>query len=221
MAAAPALVPWSLPARWRRRKPRTLRLPGCPSWHRAPRSRRPRRAPSCLAVPGCLPGQLEAERGAVARIALDADPPAMRGHDLVRDPEAEAQPSVGLFRDGALEALENPGLIRGRNPDSLIADGQRRPGRIGLDTDRDRLAAAELHGVGEEVRHHLLQARAVPEAGHRSRRLVPEFTSGAGGAVSLLFRDLPGELAEIDLFELRRQPPRDDARDVQELLGQV
>src|SRR5438309_47242 len=96
------------------------------------------------------------ERRALARNAAHSDGAPERLHDLPDDPEAQPEPAEVLARDGALEALEDPALVLGRDPDSGVAHLVANASVVRRHRESDRLAASELEGVREQVREDLV-----------------------------------------------------------------
>src|SRR5262249_48831491 len=94
--------------------------------------------------------QREAERRPLAHLALDPDPPAVQLHELLG--QREAEPRALLLPGGVpadlAELLEDRCLIRGRDPDPRVADGDgdRVLGCGGGEIDPAALRG-ELHGV--------------------------------------------------------------------------
>src|SRR5882757_3025527 len=95
--------------------------------------------------------QLYRERRPLARNAADADASSHRLDDAPRDPETETEAAVFARPLCALEALEDPLLIVGRDADAVVDDAEHGalPLRKGLDLDH--VALAVLEGVGDEV----------------------------------------------------------------------
>src|SRR5512144_1204807 len=66
--------------------------------------------------------QLDGELGAAALAAADPDRAAVCLDGLARDPQADAEAAEVAHRHGALEALEDPPLVLGRDADAAVAD---------------------------------------------------------------------------------------------------
>src|SRR5262249_21137467 len=113
--------------------------------------------------------QVDGEERSFLRLALDLDRAAQRIHDLADNPEPQAAPPVGPVRAGALDPLEDLRRGLGGDADAMVADRQPRPRVIAGDGDFDRPARPVLDGVGEQVRHALLDAHAVPLADEGAR----------------------------------------------------
>src|SRR5262249_10817500 len=113
---------------------------------------------------GVVERQLEVEDGARAERRLDADASAVRGHDLPRDPEAEPETAVRGLGHAALEALEDPLPVALGDAVPLVAHLD--PPAVGRTAyrDRNRLAAAELDRVRQQVRDDLVDGRRIPPA---------------------------------------------------------
>jgi hypothetical protein len=71
-----------------------------------------------------LSRQLDRERGAGARLALDADRSAMRLDDLARDVQPEPEPTTLARRLRLLVAVEDPLDVLGGDADPVIDDDQ-------------------------------------------------------------------------------------------------
>lgn len=94
--------------------------------------------------------------------APHSDAASERGDDRMRDVEAQPEAPDLVARDGPLEALEDEGLALGWNADAVIGDDQTRAVCLALDIDLNRSALAELDGVRQEVRDHLVEAGSIP-----------------------------------------------------------
>src|SRR5437763_6423682 len=99
--------------------------------------------------------QVDKERRALARLALDADVAAVRVDDLLGDEEPEAQPAVLAHRHRAGESLEDPGLLFLRDADAVVGHLDARAQALAADLDLDRLATAVLDGVDHQIREGL------------------------------------------------------------------
>src|SRR5581483_6075797 len=107
------------------------------------------------------------ERRALARRARERDRAAHGVDDLLRDPEPEPEAAVVARGDGALEAAEEAGLVLRRDPDAVVPDDEARGPLDAVELDLDRLAAAVLRGVADEVREHLRETDPVPAPDER------------------------------------------------------
>src|SRR5690606_28194986 len=116
-----------------------------------------RKPPSAAFRAGPLARQLHHEPRARAGRALDPHLAAVGLDELAHDPQAEPEPAEAAVRDGALEPLEDPGLVLEGDPDPLIGDGDAGARPALLDAHPDRLARAELERVAQQVRQHLIE----------------------------------------------------------------
>ena len=69
-------------------------------------------------------------------------------------------------RGRALEALEDPELLLGRDAHALVADGEAGVVRVDGELDFDRPPAAELDRVTDQVGDHLTDAEPIPVPDH-------------------------------------------------------
>src|SRR5687768_4275199 len=106
--------------------------------------------------------QGEPDGRAAAGRALEADLAAVGLDDAPRDTEPEADPGAVVAGAGAVEALEEPGLVRRRDAGPAVADAQPdgAAGARGRDADRLPLRAV-LRGVGQQVHQGLARVAAV------------------------------------------------------------
>src|SRR5215470_2292381 len=141
--------------------------------------------------------QIDPEHGASTRLALHLDLTSMRLDDLAGDPEAQSHPPVRAPGDRPLEAVEDLGQVLLAHPDALVPDADPRPRRVGLDADLDRLALAELHGVGQQVGDDLVEAGLVPGPADAGRRLDAQLAAGPLGGVPEALGRLPGDAGEV------------------------
>src|SRR5262245_36499577 len=102
-------------------------------------------------------GERDHELGAVAGLAVHRDRAPGGLDHLARDPEAEAETAVLAGADRALEALEDAGLLRRVDADAVVAHHQHGAIALAPQLDVDRLAAAVLHRVREQVRQELVE----------------------------------------------------------------
>src|SRR5262245_21783240 len=72
-------------------------------------------------------GQGEGERGSLAHVALDPDPPPVQLHELFgqRQPEPRALLLAHVVPADLAELLEDGRLVLGRDPDPRVAGGDR------------------------------------------------------------------------------------------------
>src|SRR5579872_6982685 len=103
-------------------------------------------------------GELDQERRAPPRLALDPDGSAEPLDDRARDVEAEAEAAVVARRRRALEGTEDRVASLGRDADAVVHDLEPRLRVVALERDLDGPAEAELDRVREEVRDHLSEA---------------------------------------------------------------
>src|SRR5207302_4088022 len=103
-------------------------------------------------------GEIEGERRAPSRLAVDVEPAAVPPDDLVRNEEADAEAAVVPGRSicGAEEALEEARLFFLRYPDSGVADRDARlvAGPFHHDCDLSALRRV-LDGVGHAIDQYL------------------------------------------------------------------
>ena len=154
----------------------------------------------------------------------DLDPTAMGLDDMAGDGQPEARAAAaptGLV--GLVEALEDPRLVGLRDADPVILDHHRdllvrRP-----DPDDDlATVGAELHGIVEEIDHHLPEPILRP-ADRRNglRDIGPERDALALGEQAEALDRGGREPAEVDLVEHEERPARLDARQVEQLLDHL
>ena len=72
--------------------------------------------------PAAHRGSSTVKVGTFVRLALQRDAAAAGVHDLLRDPQTQAQPCMMSGRDGARERAEDPGLFLLRDPNAVVAD---------------------------------------------------------------------------------------------------
>src|SRR5262249_14672944 len=98
--------------------------------------------------------QCEGERGTLAYLAFNPDPPPMQLHELLRQRQAEpgALLLAGVVPPDLAKLLEDGRLILERDPDPCVADGDR-DDAVGSRRGKADPAALrrELHGVRQEV----------------------------------------------------------------------
>src|SRR5438067_13536627 len=102
--------------------------------------------------------ELEKERRALVAVRLDPDATAHAADQLLADVEAEAGPSHAPdhLRVGAVELLEDPVLVLGRNPKPLVLHGEANGAVVLVDLDLDVAALGRvLDRVLDEVDEHL------------------------------------------------------------------
>src|SRR5581483_12033505 len=117
--------------------------------------------------------QVEREGRAAARLGRHPDPAVHAPDELLADVEAEpgaADPSrhVGVE---AVELVEDSPLLRVRNPEPLVADGEPYVLPLTRDLDLDDAAVGRvLDGVVEEVDEHLPDLVRIARDGRRRLR---------------------------------------------------
>src|SRR5690606_37821612 len=115
-----------------------------------------------------------AERRALARRALEFDPPAHRRGQLLRD--RQSQPAAAIAGAGAralglLEAAEQALLLLLVEAGAGIAHGQAHAAGIRCSLQRDAAALGELGRVAEQVEQDLPYPSGVAEDPARQRRV--------------------------------------------------
>src|SRR4029453_6158626 len=95
--------------------------------------------------------------------------PAVESPVLTGDREAEARAPLRTCRVGAPEPVEDPEVLVAGQPDSEVADRQRRALVVLGNLDLDLRRTAVLGGVGEQVSHDPVDPSDV---GLDDRRLV-------------------------------------------------
>ena len=167
-----------------------------------------------------------AERCPLPRpVALDRDGAAVQldqmSHD--REPEAEAAMTPRRGRVGLPEALEHVGQQLRTDAPAVVADLDRDEPALAHDVHLDPAARfSELDRVGDQVPHHLLQAVRITR--HvRLRRREPQLqphTLRVGGRTHRFDRRLDNR-PQLGWTHRESQLPRDDARDVEEIVDQL
>src|SRR5689334_24949660 len=107
-------------------------------------------AASRATTPARRAGELHRKGAPLAGGADHRNPPSVRLDDLPADPEAQAEAAELLARDGALEALEDPGLVGRLDPDAVVAHGEEDVVRPALQAHLDRFPRAVLGGVADQ-----------------------------------------------------------------------
>src|SRR5262249_36545843 len=136
------------------------------------------------------------------------------------DVEPESQSSVMADRCDPLEARKDALQILGRDPWSAIADLDACALAVGFDGDVDGSAGAELDRVVHEVRHHLLEAYAVPMAADSRHDVGAQLAVGALGRGPQAVAHLRDELAEIERHRYELESFGAQPRDVEQVLDQ-
>ena len=162
-------------------------------------------------------GELDDERGSRAWLAFAPDRAAVVLDDFAADVETEAEPTVLLFRDGALEAAEDPVALVYGDADTVIVDREPCGAALGADGDLDRFAGPELDGIGEEIGYDPIETGAIPSADDGCAGLERHRAVGARKIGLEAFVDLADECAEVDVRSLQRERTRIDTRDVEQI----
>ena len=95
--------------------------------------------------------------------------------------------------------------------DAILAGGQ---------PHSDRPAAAVLHGIRQEIHHHLLDAQPVPADHDLGWRLDLDVRPGRRRRLAEIVRRLPHERSEIEALGGELQPSAGDPRNVQQALDE-
>ena len=138
----------------------------------------------------------------------------MSGDDPLGDREAETRPARAVAPDPgqAGERLEDTVALSGRDPRSLIADGEFDPTIRRSDRDADRRPRRRMvQRIVDEDEHELGQPIAI--TGHRCRR--PGFVAGLGSQLDLSHRGQGSRLpdgVQRDRPEVGRASNDDEAR---------
>ena len=123
----------------------------------------------------------------------------------------------------AIESLEHPRQVLGRDPDPGVGDGQVRPVARPTDDDADGPAGGRvLDGVVDQVHRHLPKANRVPVNDDPSRlRLGRESHTLHLGERAKGVRDTAHELTNVDRLGLRGRDARVLSGEGEELVGQA
>src|SRR5262249_52811204 len=89
-----------------------------------------------------------------------------------------------------------------------------------LDPDFDRLAAAKLERVGEQVCNDLLQANGIPHANNRGRRADLDERMHSVRFLAKAADKLADDGSKVDIPEFEPKPARSDSRNVHELFDE-
>src|SRR5262245_20664459 len=125
---------------------------------------RPATSKSSFAIPLLSQRQREAEGRALAGHAFEADRPAVQLDEALGERKPETRPFglAHLVTPDLLEFLEHQCLVLGRDPDAGVLDRDLDPAGVLLRAYVDPPAVGrELHGVGKEVEHDLLELALV------------------------------------------------------------
>src|SRR5690348_3456475 len=96
------------------------------------------------------------ERRSGTRVAENADLALHGAHQLTRDPQADAKPSIGLHPTRATKALEDQRLLAIRYSDPSVSHRELGNLAIARKRDLDGLPGSEANGVGKQVLQDLL-----------------------------------------------------------------
>ena len=108
------------------------------------------------------------QRRPLARCALDADLAAQQAHELRGDGEAQPCAASAPRRVCAVEAIEDPGEVLGRDPGAVVAHPQAGAAAVAIGHDADRSARGRvLEGVVDEGPEHLAKPPEVALCPHR------------------------------------------------------
>lgn len=122
---------------------------------------------------GALDRDHEGEGAAAAQLGLHPHVPAVQLRDPARDgqPQAGARDAQGVEVAGAVEGVEEVGLVGAGDPDPGVGDRDRGPLAVPAHDHLDPPAGpGVLHGVAADVVDHPTQLLAVPLDHHRARR---------------------------------------------------
>src|SRR5438067_13789698 len=110
-----------------------------------------------------LPRQAEGDRRPLPRLRKQLDAAAMRLDELPGERQAEAERRLPALC-GAVEAVEDPRLVRGRDAAAIVRDRDRRLAFRADPVDED---AAAIARVGNRVPEHVVErlAEALAVAG--------------------------------------------------------
>ena len=128
---------------------------------------------------------------------LDRHHSAQRLGELAHDPKTDAEASAAraAHRHQPLERREDPGLVLGRDADTVVADRQAGQGAVGTERHHDRLASTVLEGVGEQVVQDLIKGHLVEQTNNSvldGGGIQPRTDEGGHGLVPLDgFHDQP------------------------------
>ena len=169
-------------------------------------------------------GQPDGERRPDADRALHVDRAAVQVDERLddRQPEAGAG-ALALVRRAAVEAVEQPPRLLGRDAAPGVGDGDRRRLGVGLEAQRDRalLRRVEVR-VRDEVRHDLADPRRVGER-RRARVVDLQLEALALGLQARLDhrRDLRDGLAQVDAARVDLELAGLDAGDVEQVVDEL
>ena len=171
-------------------------------------------------------GNLHAERGALIDTAARRfDGAAVHLRQLPGNRQAQAQ-SAALARDAGIrltEPLEHVRQELGRDADAGIADRDFDVRVDALEPDLHFAAAVrELHGVRQQIPHHLLQPFRIPRNRRRRRiehRLDPD-AFRVGGRRDRV-DGIADDVGKLDRLNVQADLAGDDAGDVEHVLDDL
>jgi hypothetical protein len=123
----------------------------------------------------------------------------MGDRQLAYEPQPETL-TAASFRGRVGVALEDPQPIGGRDPRSVIANGDARARDCGLHHDANRTALTEFQRVGEEIADDLFDRGRVPPSTKAARRRNDGHALGAGERREQAFDRRthgPGEVGQL------------------------
>src|SRR5260221_9522704 len=169
-------------------------------------------------------GKTRGEGRAASRGALDGEGTAMQLHEAAREREAEPRALVLGGAGGAylVEFLEDRGALFDGDADAGVAHGDDEPAVLDLRAQLDRAARRrELHRVGEEVQHHLLELALV------ARPLADARLDGAIEVQPLALGALADQRAavlhrrrHVEVVDVERHLARFDLRQVEDVVDE-
>ena len=168
-----------------------------------------------------LERQLQRERRAVPRLAVDGQRAAVRGRDLPPDVEAETQPPTRFAVVSRSNAWKMRSDRRGISPrpSSLTSTRTRPPAACAesaMGLPPPYLIAFESRFV-TTCSMRLRSQR--PTIGCRNRHL--DGRTGLRGLLAQPARHVAHQLEELDRLEVQHQPPRGQPRDVEQIVDQA
>jgi len=168
-----------------------------------------------------LEGKGHGEGGTLSGLTFDADVAAERLDDLLDDPQAETEAAVVALGDGALEALEDTGLVLGGDADAVISHGEEGDLSVLDDGHLDGVVGAVLDGIGEQVGDDLLEAETIPAADDGGVGVEDEGAACAGGIGLGAGDDVLEEGGEVDGLVLEGEAAGADAGDVEQVVDEL
>src|SRR4051812_33362826 len=151
------------------------------------------------------PRQCDAERRAFARRRFNRERSVQPVDDLAADVEAEPGATDAAAHLGIepVELLEDPLLLRGRDPDSLVDDVDLRGVIRARDEDVDASAfRGVLHRVLHEIHNDLAEKRLVGLDDDRLCRRLQDDEVSVERAQARRFCDGAAEVTDVDLLDV-------------------